>query len=220
MAGRPTGGRSCCTMLIPIWRDSFSSSFFVSFDIFFASFLGVCTYIKNVSKDFTKKRNFKNEEFFLMICQRIWIRYWKLSGDSDPRAKWDTKHLTHGQHRRAVIFSVLLWWFTKKRAGSESAMVQIFSGTVCKKWLFLLYLFLQGTATQKAAHPLLFFYREERCSASLVYTKERWCRDDYIYWLLRTDKSGGFPKENRLDVSMRHRFSSSAPDGNDRVAGL
>ena len=39
-------------------------------------------------------------------------------------------------------------------------------------------------------------------------------------WLLRTDKSGGFPKENRLDVSVRHRFSSSAPDGNDRVAGL
>ena len=39
-------------------------------------------------------------------------------------------------------------------------------------------------------------------------------------WLLRTDKSCGFPKENRLDVSIRHRFSSSAPDGNDRIAGL
>ena len=30
----------------------------------------------------------------------------------------------------------------------------------------------------------------------------------------------GSQKENRLDVSIRHRFSSSAPDGNDRVAGL
>lgn len=45
-----------------------------------------------------------------------------------------------------------------------------------------------------------FFYSSTDCSAQI--------------------NLAGSQKENRLDVSIRHRFSSSAPDGNDRVAGL
>ena len=120
----------------------------------------------------SQKRNFKNGESF----------FWRFAREAGFRPACEMRHQTLGPRTTSsggdILHSALVVY--KKRAGSASAMVQIFSGTVCKKWLFLLYLFVQGTATQKAAHPLLFFYGEERCSASLVYTKERWCRDDYI----------------------------------------